>query len=124
MSSVLIVDDEAGVRGSLGAVLRDEGYAVDTAESGEECLDRVEIRVRVGRSVRERGRRQEADELRADRAHPIDLHPHVLDAAVPEARLEHVRRLAERARVDAAARDLERVAAAEPGVETEQDLRP
>ena len=41
MSSILIVDDEAGVRASLGAVLRDEGYAVDTAESGEDCLDRA-----------------------------------------------------------------------------------
>ena len=39
MSAILIVDDEAGVRGSLGAVLRDEGYAVDVVESGEACLD-------------------------------------------------------------------------------------
>jgi two-component system nitrogen regulation response regulator NtrX len=41
MSAVLIVDDEAGVRGSLGAVLRDEGYAVDAVDSGEACLDQV-----------------------------------------------------------------------------------
>jgi two-component system nitrogen regulation response regulator NtrX len=41
MSSVLIVDDEAGVRGSLAAVLRDEGYVVDTADSGEDCLEHV-----------------------------------------------------------------------------------
>jgi len=41
MSTILIVDDEAGVRSSLAAVLRDEGYAVDTAESGEACLDRT-----------------------------------------------------------------------------------
>jgi two-component system, NtrC family, nitrogen regulation response regulator NtrX len=41
MSSVLIVDDEAGVRGSLGAVLRDEGYTVDAVDSGEACLDQV-----------------------------------------------------------------------------------
>src|SRR6478752_9938170 len=40
-SSVLIVDDEAGVRSALGGVLRDEGYAVDAVESGEACLDRV-----------------------------------------------------------------------------------
>ncbi len=39
--TVLIVDDEAGVRSALGGVLRDEGYAVDTVESGEACLDRV-----------------------------------------------------------------------------------
>src|SRR5918995_137585 len=39
--SVLIVDDEAGVRSALSGVLRDEGYAVDAVESGEACLDRV-----------------------------------------------------------------------------------
>jgi two-component system, NtrC family, nitrogen regulation response regulator NtrX len=41
MSSILLVDDEAGVRASLSAVLRDEGYDVDTTESGEACLDQV-----------------------------------------------------------------------------------
>jgi two-component system nitrogen regulation response regulator NtrX len=41
MSSILIVDDEAGVRASLSGVLRDEGYTVDAVESGEACLDRV-----------------------------------------------------------------------------------
>src|SRR5580765_5932734 len=41
MSTILIVDDEAGVRSTLAAVLRDEGYAVDTAESGEACLERT-----------------------------------------------------------------------------------
>jgi two-component system nitrogen regulation response regulator NtrX len=40
-STVLIVDDEAGVRSALGGVLRDEGYAVDAVESGELCLERV-----------------------------------------------------------------------------------
>ena len=44
MSSILIVDDEAGVRASLGAVLRDEGYTVDTTESGEACLELVHQR--------------------------------------------------------------------------------
>jgi two-component system nitrogen regulation response regulator NtrX len=39
--SVLIVDDEAGVRSALSGVLRDEGYAVDAVESGEACVDRV-----------------------------------------------------------------------------------
>jgi two-component system nitrogen regulation response regulator NtrX len=39
--TILIVDDEAGVRSALSGVLRDEGYAVDAVESGEACLDRV-----------------------------------------------------------------------------------
>jgi two-component system, NtrC family, nitrogen regulation response regulator NtrX len=39
--SVLIVDDEAGVRSALSGVLRDEGYAVDAVDNGEACLDRV-----------------------------------------------------------------------------------
>ena len=42
MPSILIVDDEAGVRSSLGGVLRDEGYAVDTVDSGEACLEQIE----------------------------------------------------------------------------------
>jgi two-component system nitrogen regulation response regulator NtrX len=41
MPSILVVDDEPGVRSSLGAVLRDEGLDVETAASGEECLDRA-----------------------------------------------------------------------------------
>ena len=45
MSTILIVDDEAGVRASLGAVLRDEGYDVDVAESGEAGLEAVKRRV-------------------------------------------------------------------------------
>ena len=36
---VLVVDDEEGVRSSVSGILRDEGYAVDTAESGERCLE-------------------------------------------------------------------------------------
>ena len=39
--SVLIVDDEAGVRSALSGVLRDEGYHVDAVDSGEACLDRT-----------------------------------------------------------------------------------
>ncbi len=38
---VLVVDDEEGVRTSLGNVLRDEGYAVDLSDSGEDCLDKL-----------------------------------------------------------------------------------
>ncbi len=39
--TILIVDDEAGVRSALSGVLRDEGYAVEAVESGEACLDRA-----------------------------------------------------------------------------------
>src|SRR3954470_24017869 len=41
MPSVLIVDDEPGVRSALSGVLRDEGYQVDTVDSGESCLERL-----------------------------------------------------------------------------------
>jgi two-component system, NtrC family, nitrogen regulation response regulator NtrX len=37
--SILVVDDEAGIRRSLADVLDDEGYEVSAAESGEACLD-------------------------------------------------------------------------------------
>jgi two-component system nitrogen regulation response regulator NtrX len=40
-SSVLIVDDEAGVRSALSGVLRDEGCLVEAVDSGEACLDRT-----------------------------------------------------------------------------------
>ena len=40
-ASVLIVDDEPGVRSALSGVLSDEGYTVDAVDSGEACLDRV-----------------------------------------------------------------------------------
>src|SRR5918911_1563829 len=39
--TILIVDDEAGVRSALSGVLRDEGYEVEAVDSGEACLDRV-----------------------------------------------------------------------------------
>src|SRR5271155_5329867 len=42
MASILIVDDESGIRESLGALLRDEGYEVEAVASGEECLERIE----------------------------------------------------------------------------------
>ena len=48
--SILIVDDEAGVRSALSGVLRDEGYGVEAVESGEACLDRAIARVRSTRS--------------------------------------------------------------------------
>ena len=40
-AAVLVVDDEPGVRSALTGVLRDEGHEVDTADSGEACLDRL-----------------------------------------------------------------------------------
>ena len=39
--SILIVDDEPGVRAALAGVLRDEGYQVEAVDSGEVCLQRV-----------------------------------------------------------------------------------
>jgi two-component system nitrogen regulation response regulator NtrX len=43
-NSVLIVDDEEGIRRSLAGVLEDEGMSVETAGSGEECLEYFERR--------------------------------------------------------------------------------
>ncbi|MCC7418055.1 MAG: sigma-54-dependent Fis family transcriptional regulator [Acidobacteria bacterium] len=40
-TTILIVDDEPGVRQALSGVLRDEGYAVEAVASGEACLDRM-----------------------------------------------------------------------------------
>ena len=42
--SILIVDDEAGVRSSLAGILGDEGYATEAVESGEACLALLETR--------------------------------------------------------------------------------
>jgi two-component system nitrogen regulation response regulator NtrX len=39
--TILIVDDEPGVRSALSGVLRDEEYTVEAVSSGEECLERV-----------------------------------------------------------------------------------
>lgn len=38
---ILIVDDERGIRDTLSGVLEDEGFTVETAESGEACLEMV-----------------------------------------------------------------------------------
>src|ERR1039458_9677836 len=35
---ILLVDDEPAIRQSLGGVLEDEGYAVTSVGSGEDCL--------------------------------------------------------------------------------------
>src|ERR1051325_4825314 len=44
-NSVLVVDDEEGIRRTLAGVLEDEGMAVETAASGEECLAVFERRL-------------------------------------------------------------------------------
>ncbi|MBZ0254002.1 MAG: sigma-54 dependent transcriptional regulator, partial [Candidatus Methylomirabilis sp.] len=38
---ILIVDDEADIRGAIGGALRDEGYRVAEARGGQQALDRV-----------------------------------------------------------------------------------
>ena len=38
---ILIVDDEPGIRQSLGGVLEDEGYYVEAVATGEECLEKL-----------------------------------------------------------------------------------
>jgi two-component system nitrogen regulation response regulator NtrX len=44
-NSVLVVDDEEGIRLTLAGVLEDEGLSVETAASGEDCLKAFERRV-------------------------------------------------------------------------------
>jgi two-component system, NtrC family, nitrogen regulation response regulator NtrX len=41
-NSILIVDDEPGIRESLRGVLEDEGFTVEAAETGEACLKLVQ----------------------------------------------------------------------------------
>lgn len=38
-NSILIVDDEPGIRDTLRGVLEDEGFSVETVASGEECIN-------------------------------------------------------------------------------------
>jgi len=44
MESILIVDDERGIRETLSAVLRDEGFTADAVGTGEECLKAIALR--------------------------------------------------------------------------------
>ncbi len=44
MHTVLIVDDEPGIRQSLKGVLEDEGYKVHAVDSGEACLETLHKR--------------------------------------------------------------------------------
>src|SRR5712671_5734718 len=39
--TILVVDDEPGVRSSLTGVLKDEGYGVEAVATGEACLERL-----------------------------------------------------------------------------------
>ncbi len=39
MATILVVDDEEGIRQSLSSVLKDEGYQAEAVASGEACLD-------------------------------------------------------------------------------------
>jgi two-component system nitrogen regulation response regulator NtrX len=39
--TILVVDDESGIRQSLSSLLREEGYQVEAAGSGEDCLTAV-----------------------------------------------------------------------------------
>ncbi len=41
MASILVVDDEPGVRSSVTGVLRDEGFDVEAVATGEDCLAHV-----------------------------------------------------------------------------------
>jgi two-component system nitrogen regulation response regulator NtrX len=41
-NTILIVDDEIGIRKSLSAVLKDEGYRVEAVETGEACVSLLE----------------------------------------------------------------------------------
>src|SRR2546421_4140645 len=40
-NSILIVDDERGIRETLRGVLDDEGFRVETASTGEDCLEKA-----------------------------------------------------------------------------------
>lgn len=40
-NSILIVDDERGIRDTLRGVLEDEGFDVESVESGEACLEKI-----------------------------------------------------------------------------------
>src|SRR6266851_3465102 len=42
--SILIVDDERGIRETLRGVMEDEGFAADAVATGEECLKALERR--------------------------------------------------------------------------------
>ena len=42
ISSILIIDDEAGIRASLCSILDDEGYSVEAVENGKQAITTCE----------------------------------------------------------------------------------
>src|SRR6266851_7186596 len=44
MDSILIVDDERGIRETLRGVMEDEGFVADAVATGEDCLKALERR--------------------------------------------------------------------------------
>jgi DNA-binding NtrC family response regulator len=38
---IIIVDDDEGIRETLAAILQEEGYQIDTAESGKEAIEKT-----------------------------------------------------------------------------------
>jgi len=42
MKTILVVDDEADIRDSIKSILEKQGYKVEMAANGEECLKKVE----------------------------------------------------------------------------------
>ena len=49
--NVLVVDDDAGIRGLLEGLLEEEGYNVATARNGKEALDLLSQRASLGPHV-------------------------------------------------------------------------
>ena len=41
---IIIVDDDEGIRKTLAAILQEEGYQVDTAESGKEAIEKTKAK--------------------------------------------------------------------------------
>jgi DNA-binding NtrC family response regulator len=40
---IIVIDDDEGIRKTLSTILEDEGYSVDTAESGKEALLKTNV---------------------------------------------------------------------------------
>ena len=44
MASILIIDDEKAIRKTLSEILGYEGYKIDEASDGEECLNKFRVK--------------------------------------------------------------------------------